>query len=190
MSRHLRRVLTAASIALWVVIGATPAVADHLEAETSVPETVRAGDVVEMRVVVREAGTKARVPGATVVAERDASIAGFSGRVVVARAVTDELGVATLRWTVTSGSAVTVVLAYSAVGDAQLESTPQSVITVAEGPQLVRSRVGVRIPGFGAWVLIALLVGVWSTIQYAMLGPIRVEQLALDADHSDGEQPA
>jgi hypothetical protein len=177
-------------ITALLVVGASvasvaPAVADHLEAETTAPDTIRVGDVIEMRVVVRSADTKERVPGATVIAEREASIAGFTGRVEVARATTNELGVATLRWRERTGTTNTIVVAYAGEGETELESLPLSVVTVGSDDQIVRSTSGVRIPGFGAWVLIAILVGVWAIIQFAMVGPVHVARIAAESDQPD-----
>ncbi len=179
---------TSLVIALMVVFTGAAA-ADHLEVETVSPEVVGAGDIVEVRVVVRSAETKERVAGATVIAEREATIAGFSGRVEVARGMTDELGVETLRWQERGGSVDTVTIGYAASGETEFETTQLPVITVREGPQVVRSTSGVRIPGLGAWVLIALLVGVWAVIQLAMVGPVRIASLSSRGGGSGTEGP-
>lgn len=182
----MRRWMTTAVLAVGILLAAIPPVgADHLEAETTAPDTIRVGDVIEMRVVVRSADTKERIPGATVVAEREASIVGFTGRVEVARATTNELGVATLRWRERTGTTNTIVVAYAGVGETELESLPLSVVTVGSDDQIVRSTSGVRIPGFGAWVLIAILVGVWAIIQFAMVGPVHVARIAASSDQPD-----
>lgn len=187
----MRRWLVTAALAAGIIVGLAPSVgADHLEAETSAPDTLRVGDVIEMRVVVRSATTKERIPGATVIAEREASIVGFSGRVEVARATTNDLGVATLRWVERSGTTNTIVVAYAGEGETELESLPVSVVTIGSDDQIVRSTSGVRIPGFGAWVLIAVLVGVWAIIQFAMVGPVQVARIAAEsADSGESGSP-
>ncbi len=189
MRRSLRWLLLAA-LAGGLVVGLAPAAsADHLEVEVVGPGTVEAGDIIEMEVVVRSAETGQPVPGATVVAEREASIVGISGRVQFASTTTDDLGVATLRWREHSGAADTIILAYAAVGDAELESDPQRVITVAAGPQIIRSEAGVKIPGFGAWILIGILVSVWAIIQFAMVGPVQVAREGLGRAEAEGREP-
>jgi len=165
--------------------------ADHLDAEVSAPQTVAAGEVVQMRVVVRLADSGARVPGAVVVASRDASMLGIDGTVEIARSITDRNGIAILRWREHSGRSDTVIVAYAAAGEVEFESVPESVVTEGLGSQIVRSNNGVRIPGLGAWVLIALLVGVWAIIQFAMIGPIQVSREAEASrtiDHAGQEQ--
>ncbi|MDH3189987.1 MAG: hypothetical protein OEM39_05005 [Acidimicrobiia bacterium] len=114
------------------------------------------------------------MPGSTVVAYRDATIAGFTGEVEVARAVSNQNGLATLKWVQRGGSSETVIIAYSAPGEDHFESEPLSVLTVSPGPQLERSASGVQIPGLGAWVLIAVLVGIWAFIQFALIGPVQI----------------
>lgn len=158
-----------------VVLGVAPAAsADHLDIDTSAPDSVRAGDTVELRVVVKSSEGGDRVPGATVIAYREAAIVGVSGRVELARAVSNDQGIATLVWQARGGTSESVIVAYATQEDLVLESQPLAVVTVGAGPQLVRSRAGVSIPGFGAWMLIALLVAIWGTIQFAMYGPVRI----------------
>lgn len=167
---------------------APPAVAEHIEIETRQPDSVEVGEVIHIQAVVRSAETARRIAGATVVALRDASIAGVSGQVEVARAVSDENGIASLSWQVRGGSIETVLVAYSAPGEAEFESEPLSIITVGSGPQLARSTAGVRIPGLGAWMIIAVLVGIWAVIQFALIGPVQVARRAEPEDATTGEQ--
>ncbi len=169
--------------------GITPAaLADHLDVETSLPDTVKAGEIVEIRVTVTSAATGQRVPGATVIADREASILGFSGRVEIARATANDSGEAILRWRERSGTTSTIVVAYSEAGETDLESLPISIITVGEGPQIVRSTAGIQIPGLGAWVIVGLLVGVWAIIQFSMVGPVQIARVAAvrEADIDEG----
>ena len=167
-----------AAIAVAVAGTAPSALADHLEVSTSETSGVEPGDIVEVAVVVRSAETKQPVSGATVVASMEAEIVGVFGMVEIARATTGDDGVATLRWQVRSGATEGIVVAYSEAGEVSSESQPLPIVTVGTGTQVVRSEAGVKIPGFGAWVLIGILVLVWALIQFAMLGPVRVAQTA------------
>jgi hypothetical protein len=191
------RLTLVAIFASSVLIVAAPAYADHLELVTSDTATVEPGDIVEIAVVVRSAETQEPVPEATVVATMEAEIVGVSGTVEIARSKTDANGEATLRWQVRLGATEGVVIAYSEEGASSLESQPLPIVTVGSGTQVVRSESGVRIPGFGAWVLISILVLVWALIQFAMLGPVRVafasardeQKMAAAGDvPSDGEE--
>lgn len=164
----------------------TPALADHLDISTSEVDAVEPGDIVELAVVVRSADTGQPVPGATVVATIEAEIVGVSGTVELARGITGDDGIATLRWQVRSGATESVVIAFSEAGEVVTESHPLSIVTVGSGRQIVRSESGIQIPGLGAWVLIAVLVLVWALIQFAMLGPVRVG-LAAAADAREDE---
>lgn len=182
--------LARAFAAFWTVLAlvgpAVPVRASHLEIEAIEPREASVGETVQIRVIVRAADSSERVPGATVVAFREATLAGYSGEVEVARAITDEAGLATLRWVVRGGPSETVLIAFSAPGEENLESEPLSVLTVGSGPQLERSTAGVRIPGLGAWVVIGVLVGIWAIIQFALVGPVRVaREGALPPDKED-----
>lgn len=182
-----RRVVVVAAIAASVLMTTAPALADHLEVSTSETATVEPGDIVEVAVVVRSSETQEPVADATVVASMEAEIVGVHGSVEIARATTDENGEATLRWQVRIGTTEGVVIAYAEAGVASLESQPLPIVTVGSGSQVVRSESGVRIPGFGAWVLIGILVLVWALIQFAMLGPVRVAFAAAREGEAEAE---
>ena len=179
--RKLRLVVVLSTVALLLISG-TPAFAEHLEVSVEQPGEVTVGDTVKLHVVVRSAESRERVAGATVAATRGTEIAGFSGSVEVAKAVTDENGLAQLSWVERGGVTETVVVAYSAPGENDFESKPLSVYTVSPGPQLERSESGVAIPGFGAWVLIGVLVGIWAIIQFALVGPVQVARLGAEPE--------
>ena len=172
--KTLARAVVASGVALALLGPALPVRASHLELEAVGPGEASVGETIQIRVVVRSADSGERIPGANVVAFREATLAGYSGQVEVAQAVTDEIGLATLQWVVRGGSTETVLIAYSAPGEEQFESEPVSVLIVGSGSQLERSTAGVRIPGLGAWVVIGVLVGIWAVIQFALIGPMRV----------------
>ena len=173
------RVVSVLVLAL-VVTTAAPALADHIDLEVDAPATVSTGDVVEIAVVLRDSETRERVSGATVVASRDATIVGVTGTVELASAVTDELGRATLRWQQRAGADHVVIVAFATAGDFQIESEPIPVIVVGPERQIVRSEAGIQIPGFGAWVLIGVIVTVWGIIQFALAGPMLVATRFVD----------
>lgn len=181
-------VVVMASIIGAVMGAAGPALADHLDVEASVPDDVRVGDVVEIHVLVRSVETGERVQGAAVKAFRDASIAGVSGEVELASATTDGFGEATLRWPQHAGSSHALTVEVSPPGEAEFETVTLSVVTLGSGPQVVRSESGVRIPGLGAWVLIAVLVSVWALIQFALLGPMTVAREGAQAHEEEEKQ--
>lgn len=188
MTRQLVRLGTVLPI-IWVLVMSAPAgYADHLKVLLVPPEAVDVGDMVTVQVVVQSAESRDRIPGATVVARRSAGIAGFSGEVEVARALTDEEGMARLSWVERGGLAESVTVAYSAPGDEDFESEPLAVYTVNPGPQLERSESGVQIPGLGAWVLIGVLAGTWAVIQFALVGPVHVARLSTEIEDR-GESP-
>ena len=174
MKACLKRLLIVTCVIAWVLTAAVPAFADHLELEASVPGSVQAGEIIEVRVVVRSTDTLDRVPGAAVAAYRNASIVGVEGQVEIANATTDALGVAILRWQERGAATDTIILAYATHEDEVLESNPVTIVAVGSGPQIVRSTSGVQIPGLGAWVLIGLLVTIWGIIQFALVGPVQV----------------
>ena len=69
-----------------------------------------------------------------------------------------------------------------------MEPTAVKVITVGSGEQLYQSSSGVQIPGFGAWVLVGLVVGIWAIIQFALLGPVEVARIAASEADAGGQE--
>jgi len=175
-----------AMVVVSLTMTAAPAAADHIEIETEIPDSVVAGETIVIRVIVRSTETGDRIPNALVTVSWEVDFLGVFGRVEVARATTSDRGVAELRWQARAGVSEQVVIAYADHDGTTLESSPESVITVASGSQIVRSRSGVKIPGFGAWVLISLVIGIWATIQFALLGPVEVARRAAQAEQDQG----
>lgn len=175
------RWLAASCVTLTIVLGAllgsaSVAGADHLDVDVPEPETIEAGDMVNLQVVVRDAASGQRVNGATVTAYRETDFAGIAGHVELAQGVTDEFGIALLSWQERGPSSGDFTIEYSAVGDIEVESTVLSAVRVTDAGQIERSNSGVDIPGLGAWLLIALLVCVWGLIQYSVFGMVQVSQ--------------
>ena len=182
MKRSLLRV-AATSILFICLSGATAVVnADHIEIEAFLPDSVATGDIMDLRVIVRTASGQ-RIPDATVIATKQATIAGVADDVELARGVTDDLGIVTLHWTVRTAPTLAITIAYEKPGESEFETVELPAVDVAAGGQLERSTSGVQIPGFGAWVLIALLVGIWGLIQFALSGPVRVAANSIDSTH-------
>ncbi len=181
-----RAVIRAAAVCALVVVWATPAHADHLDLEPAGPPQVAPGDLVEIEVTLRDSATQQLVPGATVVASRDASIVGVSSSVVLATATTDAQGKATLRWQQRASTDHVVLVAFGTVGDVELESQEVPVVVVGPERQVVREESGIQIPGFGAWLLIGVIVAVWGLIQFSLVGPMSVATRS-HPDDSGGE---
>jgi len=185
-----RRPARALAVILGVVLLSPIAVAaaDHHELEMDVGVVSELGEMVELRVTLRDADSGTRIPHAMVVATRQATIAGVTGDVELARATTDELGVARLRWQQRVGVDHTVVVAYAAPGEAGFEFAEIEFAVIGSERQIHRSTAGVKIPGFGAWVLIGLIVVVWGIIQFTLLGPMLVARRfeAVETDDASG----
>jgi hypothetical protein len=186
MRRPIRRVVATGAL-LFGLSGMTASVnADHIEIEAIFPESVATGDVIDVRVIVRTASGQ-RIADATVIALEEATFTGVTDQVEIARGITNELGVATLRWQVRTASSLAITLQWATPGDPEFETEQVPPVDVTAGAQLERSTSGVKIPGFGAWVLIALLVGVWGLIQFALAGPVRVAAGSTDSTHHHAE---
>ena len=178
MTRLGKRLVLCTLVSAAVMAMGAPALADHLEVEASVPDSVAPGDVIDLEVVVRTEDSGELVPGATIVLFREAYFLGVSGDVEIARAITDDNGVAIVHFRARAGTSEQVIVASVLVGEEAFESHPLPVVTVGSGPQIVSADAGLRIPGFGVWILIALVITIWAIIQFALLGPVEVARLA------------
>jgi len=189
MNRSPARLL-ALILGVALLSPAAPAFADHLVLEADTPTPAESGDAVEIEVVLRHVETQQRIPGGTVVVSREATIVGVTGEVELASATTNEDGIATLRWRQGAETDHIVLIAYATSGDIELESTPISVLVVGPKDQVFRSTSGIRIPGFGAWVLIGLIISVWGIIQFALVGPVLVASRFDDSEEDHGRARA
>lgn len=159
MNRRASRVLLVL-LSACVVLGvfAAPAAAEHLDIDVSAPDTAGLGQEVEIRTSVRSLETGAPEEGVVLVFYSDANFVGVTGEIEVARVVTDAAGVATLH--LDFKVAGTHALRIEAVAGPEIQ--PESIsIPVTVGGQLVRSEVGVRIPGLGGWIVTAVIAAVW-----------------------------
>lgn len=161
-------------LAIVIVVAlASSSIADHIEVEVDLDSVEVANDAVQMQVIVRTASGQ-RLPDATVIATRPASIVGVRGEVELARDVSDDLGIARLRWLERRAEPGPITLAYVAPGQTEFETTDLPLLDIVQTAQIERSTAGVAIPILGVWVLIALLVLVWGLVEYALLGTVRV----------------
>jgi hypothetical protein len=169
-----------------VVAPSLPVRGDHLVIGVEYPETVSIGEVVTLSVVVTSAETNVRIPNAEVVARREITFAGVTDTVVLARSITDDAGVATLRWEEQMSGLHPVTIEYRGPED----STPEAVEIRVEGTdQVVRSTSGVRLPLVGGWVIILLLGATWSLILVSLWRVIMIARSSVEPDDLVDETP-
>lgn len=163
--RALRGLLLVAVVALSTLGPAGIAAADHLLVD--VTGVTRGGDRadVEIRAVVRDRDTGDPIPGVVMVYYSDAAFAGVSGEIELGRVATDDVGVALFAFhpTVSGTHAIRI----EAIAGPEIQ--PESVsIPITVGGQLVRSEAGVDIPGFGGWIVTAIIVLLWAIMLLAV----------------------
>lgn len=100
--------------------------------------------------------------GAEVLFLATLTFAGTRGEVVLGRAVTDAQGIARFTFLPRTQGEVNIIARF--VGDSQIGPVEVSrKITVQPSSALYRETAGVRVPGIGVWLLLAVLGAVWST---------------------------
>jgi hypothetical protein len=167
----MRAALTAL---LFVALGAVAlpagvvAQASQVQVSISAPEQSRVGDQVQIQVTLQSADHNAPVTDAEVTLHKKAAFAGVTGDTEVARATTNEDGVAFLSYEPRTAGEVELTAEYKAPDSAQVDAATVT-ISVADGPQQYRSTAGIQVPGLNVWLLIAVLSLVWGILFAAAL---------------------
>ena len=154
--------------------------ASQVEVEISAPKEAQVGHEVQIRVTLRSSGDGVPVVDAEVTLLREASFARVVGDVALARAATDQDGVAILLYEPTVAGEQNLKLEYT-VPDGAEPQTAALTISVAEGPQIQRSTAGIRVPGLNVWALIAILSAVWAILFTAALSMVRIGRIGAEA---------
>ncbi|MFN3974471.1 MAG: hypothetical protein ACK4K2_04225 [Dehalococcoidia bacterium] len=124
-----------------------------------VPQEMAVGKEASLLAALSGSGPRA---GAEVLFLATLTFAGTRGEVVLGRAFTDTQGIARFTFVPRTQGEVNIIARF--VGDGQMGPVEVSRrITVQPGPALYRETVGVRVPGIGVWLLLAVLGAVWST---------------------------
>ena len=165
--RRLRRfVICGLLVVVFLGLATGTAVADHLAVDVSAPETASLGEELEIRTVVRFVESGEPAEGVEIVFYSDASFAGVGGEIELGRVATDASGVAIFHLQLAASG--THAIRIEAIAGPEIQ--PESVsIPVTVGGQLVRSEAGVDIPGFGAWMVTAVMILVWSIMLVAVV---------------------
>jgi len=159
--------------------------ASQVEIEISAPKEAQVGREVQIRVTLRSSGDGVPIADAEVTLLREASFARVVGDVELARAATDQNGVAILLYEPTVAGEQNLKLEYAAADGAEPQ-TAALTISVAEGPQIERSTAGIRVPGLNVWALVAVLSAVWAILFTAALSMVRIGRIgAEEGAHAD-----
>ena len=154
--------------------------ASQVEVEISAPKEAQVGHEVQIRVALRSSGGDVPIVAAEVTLLREASFARVVGDVELARAATDQNGVAILLYEPTVAGEQNLKLEYTAPDGAEPQ-TAALTISVAEGPQIQRSTAGIRVPGLNVWALIAVLSAVWAILFTTALLMVRIGRIGTEA---------
>jgi hypothetical protein len=159
--------------------------ASQVEVEISAPKEGQVGHEVQIRVTLRSSGDGVPIADAEVTLLREASFARVVGDVELARAATDQNGVAILLYEPTVAGEQNLKLEYTPPDGAEPQ-TAALTISVAEGPQIQRSSAGIRVPGLNVWALIAVLSAVWAILFTTALLMVRIGRIgAEEGAHAD-----
>jgi len=139
-----------------------PALASHVHVSATVPGDVTVGEMIRIPVAL-EAEDGAPLRGTTVVFYLHAVFAGVTGQAEIGRAVTDEMGVATLAYRPRLAGHHELRMEYVTPGETKAEVVT-TAFDVTGGEQLYRSAPGIDVPGLNVGLLMAVVTTVWSIL--------------------------
>ncbi|MBI2865868.1 MAG: hypothetical protein HYX99_00710, partial [Chloroflexi bacterium] len=114
----------------------------------------------------------AGVPGVEVVFTTTATFLNAESELELGRAVTDERGITTFSYLPRSEGEITVSALFAG-NDQYRKRAASGQMVVLPGLPQYHQEIGLRVPGVGVWLLVALMAGIWGTFLWA-LGQVRV----------------
>ena len=173
----------AVSIALGVAVFALAgsAGAAHVTVAVSVPDQSTAGGTDTLLVTLRSADQGVPLADAVVTLYGEASFGGVSSEVELGQTVTNENGVATVRFHPLFAGDHAVRVEYVAPGENEPEVVTTSVSLPGVTSQLYQSTAGVKIPGLNVWLLIAVVATVWAVLLSVAWRVIAIAHAGADA---------
>ena len=154
------------SITLGVAIFALAgtAGASHVKVDVSVPSEVSGGGPGAVQVRLSSADDGLPVANAAVTLYASESFGQVTSDVELGQVVTDQNGVAVVKFHPLSAGDHEIRVQYVLPGNSEPEVTTASVALPGITTQLYRSSAGVQIPGLNVWLLIAVVATVWAIL--------------------------
>ena len=165
MKSIVARVLVV-SIALGVAVFALAgtAGASHVKVDISVPTEATGGGPAAVQVRLSSADQGLPVANAAVTLYASETFGQVSGDVELGQTVTDQNGVAVVRFHPMAAGDHEIRIQYVTPGAKDPEVTTASLTLPGVASQLYQSSAGVRIPGLNVWLLIAVVATVWAIL--------------------------
>ena len=177
----------ARTLLLSVVMGAAifalagSADASHTKLDVVAPSQLTVGDSVDVQAVLHAAHGGEVIAGATVTFYMDGSFGGIDGEVILGQAITDENGIAALKYQPRSAGEHQLRVEYLTPGAGEPEETTWSHTVSGASEQLYMSSAGVQIPGLNVWLLIAVVATVWVILLSVAARVIAIANAPTDA---------
>lgn len=191
MNATIRNTVRAALVLLAVgtmtVALAAPAVASHVVVRTSFPSAGTVGKIVPLAADIHTPDG-APLSGTTVTYYLHMSFAGVEGEAEIGQAVTDDVGIATIRYQPRAAGIHEVRMEYLAPGATTAEEVV-ATFDVAGGTQLYRSAGGVDIPGINPGLLMLVLGTVWLILLSVAFRLVAIARAGGAAVSPEGDGP-
>lgn len=170
-------------VALMVI--AAPALAAGIEIAVGAPEQVTVGQDVIVKVLLSQDGIP--VEGAEVALTYQASVAGESGRVELASAMTDSSGTALIAYQQRADDNREMQIVYLGPGTDPVVPFTFTIDVASDGTQLYVTESGLRIPFLNGTVVILVISGVWVLIALSAIYLVRVGRAGQQIDRASQE---
>jgi hypothetical protein len=155
-----------------VLMAAAPAFAAEIEIAVGAPERVSVGQDVEIKALLHQ--DRAPLEGAEVAVTYQTSIAGESGWVELATAVTDATGTALMTYQQRADDNGEMQVVYLGPDADPVKPYTFTIAVEAGGEQLYQQQTGVKIPFVNGTLVIVVISGVWFLIALAAIYLVRV----------------
>ena len=164
--------------------------ASHVKLDVVAPSSLTVGNSARVQAVLHSASDDLPIAGATVTFHMEGSFGGVTGDVEIGKAITDENGVALLDYQPRSAGEHRIRIQYLPTSASEPEEVIWSHSVVGADQQLYRSTSGVQVPGVNAWLLMALVAGVWAVLLSVALRVIVIARAGTEAGASTSQAGA
>lgn len=155
------------TLLLLCTLGTPVWATDPTTLELQAPQAAGLGDVVEIVAVLQDENG-APISAASVILWTSASFLSTEGAMKLGQVATDEQGRAVFHYEARTSGSLALNAYFS--GDTRYASAQGSAaLTVSGSRQIYHEESGVHIPGVGVWLLVALLLFVWSLFFIVMV---------------------
>ncbi len=156
--------------------------ASHMKLDVVAPAELTVGHSANIQAVLHSTADGSAMAGVPVTFYTRVSFGDVTSEVELAKAVTDQSGMAVLSYEPRTAGNHEIRIEYLTPGASEPEQATWSHSVAGSTGQLYRSTAGVQIPGLNVWLLMAVVGVVWAILLSVALRVVAIARAGADVD--------